>query len=121
MQREFARPAFGAARLVLRGRAGADADAAYAYVSGLGFTRFATEDLDEADFVGVVQIEDQMAVNRLQLDNACNLDLRRGSKTSAILVAAIADRFDSQCSQLGLERVRALLFQEIGHLLDQIG
>jgi len=29
--------------------AGADADAAYAYVSGLGFTRFATEDLDEAD------------------------------------------------------------------------
>jgi len=29
--------------------AGTDADAAYAYVSGLGFTRFATEDLDEAD------------------------------------------------------------------------
>jgi SAM-dependent methyltransferase len=29
--------------------AGADADAAYAYLSGLGFTRFATADLDDAD------------------------------------------------------------------------
>jgi len=56
--------------------AGADVDAAFAFISGLGFTRFATQDLDDADrnraFEALRTMIDAHATDRgVVFDSAC--------------------------------------------------
>ena len=56
--------------------AGADTDAAFAYLSGLGFTRFATDDLDDADrklaFAALrVTVDEHATPNGVLFDSAC--------------------------------------------------
>jgi len=56
--------------------AGADTDAAFAYLSGLGFTRFATQDLDDADRARAFDalrstIEPHATADGVVYDSAC--------------------------------------------------
>src|SRR5208282_6568937 len=77
--------------------------------------------LDEADLVVGVEIDDHLSFDRLQLDVVGNLHFGSSREARAILVAAVAHRLDSERAQLGLERIGALLLEQIDHLLEQVG
>ena len=73
------------------------------------------------NLAGGVEVDNQEALHRLQLDGARDFDLRCSGEARAILVAAVAYRLDMQRAQLLAERVGALLAQQMRHLLDQVG
>ena len=68
-----------------------------------------------------VQIDDDLSFDRWQLDVVGHLDFGGGGEARTILVAAIADRLDSQSAQLGFQRIGAVLLEQINYLLEQVG
>jgi hypothetical protein len=81
----------------------------------------AAEDFDEADFFGSVEIDDEMALDRLKLDDVGDLDLGGGREARAVVVAAIADRFEPRGADLCFERLGAGALEEVDDLLDEVG